>query len=526
MFERSIKSCSRLRNRTNEAFANNGNTSEAFRFCHASLDKFEAGDFNSWWELNLQLGLTPYSRYVDELEFDLRKMPGWKEATDHTRSRIIEAAKHYVIKGEPRNDEWLGMRTIFRPAFSGYRALYLLFHESPEFVKQVPINVWQKWAAIVVSYPLNSFGGDEMIAHQLLATAVYSSAPDEVINAVLTRIDADNKRGESFYFHQRLEACWDIKFKDALRYKLNDNTLKTSSWGAILDELLEQEDAPSQKIAQDVLSSFVAGQSNKEHALIAAAGLMQYGKGDGWWPFVWEAIKRDSAFGQILVESVCSRTNLTGSLKEDEASEFYLWLVKVFPPADDPKLPTGHAFAVTTRMEITKFRNSFLNDLKKRGTPESLAALEKIAATSPELEKQLHWTLIEARQNVRRHTWRPQTPSTLLTLLKKSRTQKLKPFQTTVQKFWQLTDNNLFWAGGIGFALAAYGFQWASAPPRISVPMLAMAWVVICASIFRHRFFEGRSALLQIIFNAAMYILVGTSLVMIWLFLTSIGPPK
>src|SRR5215216_3512862 len=139
-------------------------------------------------------------------------MPGWKEAGDQTRLRIVEAAKRYVIEGESQNDEWLGTRTIFRPAFAGYRALYLLLAESPEFVKQLPIDIWQKWAAIIVSYPLNSFGDDEMIPHQLLVTYAYTSAPDEVIAAILTQIDADDDRGESFYFPQKLEVCCDIKF--------------------------------------------------------------------------------------------------------------------------------------------------------------------------------------------------------------------------------------------------------------------------------------------------------------------------
>lgn len=80
----------------------------------------------------------------------------------------------------------------------------------------------------------------------------------------------------------------------------------------------------------------------------------------------------------------------------------------------------GHAFAVSPRMEITTLRNSFLDDLKQRGTPEALIALEKIAAESPELEDRLHWILIEARENVRRHTWRPPTPATLLNSLKQN----------------------------------------------------------------------------------------------------------
>jgi hypothetical protein len=60
--------------------------------------------------------------YGDELQFDLRTLPGWEEADTETRKRIVEAGKRYVREGEPQNDEWVGTNTLFRPAFSGYRA--------------------------------------------------------------------------------------------------------------------------------------------------------------------------------------------------------------------------------------------------------------------------------------------------------------------------------------------------------------------------------------------------------------------
>lgn len=385
------------------------------------LDKFEEGDVESWWQLNLELTLGPYMKvYGNELQFDLRTLPGWEAADAETRKRFIEAAKRYVSKGEPQNNKWVGTNILFRPAFSGYRALYLLLAEAPEFIEQLSNDIWRKWAAVIVSYPLNSHGGDEMIPHQYLVAQAYAHAPDEVIQTILKQIDSENESEKSgiILFPQRLNACWDDKFKNALRNKLDDDRLKINSWGRILEELLEHRDISTQKIAEGVLTLFVEDEAEQARALLAAASLMRHGEGDDWWPFVWKAIEKDTEFGRALVESVCYQTRPASKLKESEAAEFYLWLVKAFPPSEDPELPMGHAFVVGTRMEITTWRNSFLDDLKQRGTPESLIALEKIAAESPELEKRLHWILIEARENVRRHTWQPPTPVTLLNLLK------------------------------------------------------------------------------------------------------------
>jgi len=385
------------------------------------LDRLEKGEVEAWWQLNMEMTLKPYMKvYGDELQFDLRKLAGWEEADADTRGRIIEAAKRYVRDGEPQNKEWVGTNTMSRPAFSGYRALYLLQAVSPEFVGQLSSDTWRKWAAIIVSYPMNSHGGDEMIPHQVLVAQAYTHASDEIIQTILRQIDAGNEKGNVFWFPQRLNACWDDKFKSALRSKLEDDTLKTASWGMILEKLLEHGDALSQEIAKRFLTLFAEGKAEKERALHATASLMRHSKDGGWWPFVWAAIKKDADFGRALVESVCHQTRPASKLKESDAAEFYLWLVKTFPPSEDPEVPMGVAFHVGTRMEITKWRNSFLENLKQRGTPESLAALEKIAAASPELEQRLHWILIEARENVRRHTWQPPTPDMLLTLLKQT----------------------------------------------------------------------------------------------------------
>ena len=85
-------------------------------------------------------------------------------------------------------------------------------------------------------------------------------------------------------------------------------------------------------------------------------------------------------------------------------------------------------------MEDTTFRDSILSDLKQCGTPDSLAALEIIADASPELEKRLHWTLIEAKETVQRHTWHPLSPIEFLSLLKRKTTETNLAATTAIMK--------------------------------------------------------------------------------------------
>lgn len=400
----------------------------------SDLEKLESGDMDWWWRMNLDLAFRPYGKkqYLDELQFDLSKLPGWAEADEHTRARIVNGAKQYVVSGEPQNPEWVGTKTVFRPAFAGYRALYLLLAQSPEFVDELSSEVWAKWAAIIVCYPLNSFGENELIPHKLLVQRAYNARPEEIIKTILLQLEAASQNGESFYFPQRLQECWDDRFKGALCNKLTDGTLRTKTWGQLLEDLLSRKDAATQHYAESVVDSFLNGVGERDRALVASASLMRHGEGNDWWRLIWTSIEKDADFGRAVVQAVSDQARPANKLREDDVAEFYLWLVKMFPIDEDPVLPTGHAFAVTPRMEITKFRDSILHDLKQRGTPESVVALEKIARASPELDEKLHWILIEAKSNVRRHSWKPLTPAAFLSLLKES-----GPSKQPILGFWQ-----------------------------------------------------------------------------------------
>ncbi|HEY9886389.1 MAG TPA: hypothetical protein V6C96_03915, partial [Vampirovibrionales bacterium] len=64
------------------------------------LEQFEAGNLSAWWQINIQMQLKPESEhyYEHDLELDFSKLPGWQEAEDNTKTRIVEAAKRYVCE--------------------------------------------------------------------------------------------------------------------------------------------------------------------------------------------------------------------------------------------------------------------------------------------------------------------------------------------------------------------------------------------------------------------------------------------
>ena len=102
------------------------------------LDKFEEGRHGFWRISNMELSLKPDSRYIDEWQFDLRLLPGWKKPT-HKRVSGLSRRRNSMsnrAKSCKMINGWATIR-FSCPAFAGYRALYLLLNETPEFVENL-----------------------------------------------------------------------------------------------------------------------------------------------------------------------------------------------------------------------------------------------------------------------------------------------------------------------------------------------------------------------------------------------------
>jgi hypothetical protein len=74
------------------------------------LNKFEGGDIDSWWILTLEMTCEARDGkhvYGDELQSDLTSTPGWNTIDEPTRIRVVQAAYEFLLRGDPRTDDWL-----------------------------------------------------------------------------------------------------------------------------------------------------------------------------------------------------------------------------------------------------------------------------------------------------------------------------------------------------------------------------------------------------------------------------------
>ena len=382
------------------------------------LDKFESGELAAWWQLNRKMTLeSDITHYGNELEPDLSKLPGWNSADKKTRERIVKAAKKYILEQDPKTSEWLGTNSLHRPAFAGYRALLLLMQEAPVFLNTIPADIWEKWAPIIIAYPISS-GNEDEEPHQKIVSMAYRYAPEEITKTLMVMVDQENKEHDHIYITRKILGCWDKHIADALLAKARETELKPKCMGCLLGTLLEHEHEEAKEFTQSLVTLPLPKIENtRRRAVVAATVLLCHAKNAGW-PVVWPAIQQDLEFGKEVVFEVAQVDRHSASigqkLSEEQLADLFIWLTRQFPYSEDPVHDETHW--VGPRENVAEWRNSILNQLKKRGTQETCNAIRGIVQELPELAW-LKWTLLEAKVIARRHTWLPYKPEEILKIV-------------------------------------------------------------------------------------------------------------
>jgi len=384
------------------------------------LDRAEAGDHGAWWQLNLELTLKPTStHYGDELESDLTALPGWAMADRATRHRILDAAEEYLLRTQPSPAEWLGTTTFYRPDAAAYRALRLLSSERPETIETLPAERWRTWAPVIVGYPI-SLGGPGEEPHQEMVRRAYEHAPEEVICTLLLLIDCENSRREWILIHRKAELCWDARLAAALAEKARDPSLTPESLRSLLESLLQRGSVEATAFAESLLSPPLPTDGPaRQKAVVAATMLLLHAAGRGW-DAVWPTFQSDVGFGQEVMTAVADHHDqehaalLTRNLSEEQIGDLYLWLVRNYPPSQDPQHDGAHR--VEPRESIANFRDAVLSQLQHRGTPAACRAVERLVIALPDLSW-LRWAVVETRVQTLRQTWVPPKPEILLRMV-------------------------------------------------------------------------------------------------------------
>jgi predicted NACHT family NTPase len=394
------------------------------------LNRFESGDWEAWWRLNLELTLTPASTvYGSDLDYLISEMPAWLAADEPTRQRILNAAERYLIVGHTSIAQWIGTTSLRRNDLAAFRALLLLRQHDQAAYDRIAASTWAKWAPVVVALPKPSGFEKSKVQAEIVSDALrlapveFVGAVRQIMRAERTRIaispeEASQISGASFFVLRELEGCWNSEpLKAGIFEELRDNANSEDQFGTILEALLTVQFAPARAYAIGLLAGDHA--QTGPYIMTAAVVLARHCAPEAW-PTIWRLLVGDSMFAQGFFLKIANdyrfHDSLFAPLNEQQLAELYVYLVELFQQENDPQHAPGQPHFVGPRESLAHLRDRMPQEIVSRGTVAAVEAMRWIVDKLPKLNW-LQFRLLEAQQTMRMKTWSPLTPKELFRLV-------------------------------------------------------------------------------------------------------------
>jgi hypothetical protein len=375
------------------------------------LDWLELDDISAWFQLTCKMTLKPDSKfYGNEHELDLTKLPGWQEAGESTRRRIVEGAKRYIQQQNDLDYDWIGTNTYNLSTLGCCKALQLLLKESSGFLEILLPETWKKWAPVIIATPHSN----HLEAWYLeIVQLTYTNAPEESIDTLTKLIDR-----EEHFFLNSFDRCWDDRIQSALLKKIKEPGCKLKCFEQLLEKLVQQGSIESRDFAKALISFPLPLDENDRKKVISASKILVEDLDPSSWSFIWSFIQQDTSFGREVLESGAYGYShgIKSNLTETQLADLYLWLVCQYPYEEDTDYSNCGAHNVTRRDCMGDLRNSTLSQLQEKGTSLACAKIQHLIQELPALSW-LKKTLLVAQANMRRKTWQSPQPKQILQLV-------------------------------------------------------------------------------------------------------------
>jgi hypothetical protein len=415
-YRRKLKHAARLRRMLRLPLNKRQRRPRGARGIRQCMRRFDGGDIHAGWQLLHWMAIgTGGHAHAPTFAWDIEQFPGWKLADEEMRKHILDIGRGYLLHAEECSDEWLGQDN-FDPAAAGYRYLCLLDRHDPAWLEQHSETLWRKWAAIPLAFPFHN--GHEQNCS--VVARAYRANPSRVLDVLRTRLERDNELRGSVEVLRRMKDCWDETLAQFLMNFVQRPELKPTFFSELLDDLVTRKIPGSLEYATSFLARSVPLEEAARLRMHAAACTLLVRAPETGWPAARPLFESDTSFGREVFLAAAGRIRFRQSrewckaLSTDDLADMYIWLSNEVPLTPTPKVRSRGSPPVTPQKMADEVRNALLNELVSRGSPESLAALERIQQAFP--QRDWTWELLLARDAASQGTWTPRSPREIIEL--------------------------------------------------------------------------------------------------------------
>ena len=371
-----------------------------------ALGLAETKNIRYFKKICMDLTLAPTSTHYGSAERFLTKTPGWREANEGTRSRIIEVAKAYLsvhaVASEASGDV---SPNSFHVDVLG--AMWLVLECEPCWLNSRAESWWSDWCWYIFRELIPDLAGESGEPKKEIARLLNKKSPTAVCREILALASGQDD-GHEGLLRSLLRLFLNepnAELDESLCNVLRKGTIVELDTGTVAEFVLKRAPEISIPVCLDILSGAVEGISETAVEQVAVS-LLGVRAGESWYglkTFLCSAEERARKVLKRFAHEEAS--SFLESASTRQLGELTGILIELFPPDTDPDLEGVHE--VTPDDSARTLRNRLISYLGGLEDAEAVAALRELERRFGARHSWLRRPRSEAERALRLSRWAP-----------------------------------------------------------------------------------------------------------------------
>lgn len=346
------------------------------------------------------------------------RLIGWRLLDVRQQSVALEGARQFLLTKE--DSEALSPASGTNYSEAAGAAVELILDELVER-PDLADAVAKKWIPSVIWHGFMNRREEK----QIVVDVLYKRWPEAVAGALLLDVASAAERDEGLVlsvFHG-FERCFDARIY-AIVVKFLRGAVRDRSVADIGEWLAEHHKQYFNRLLAEVIGE-VEAFPEAVRLYLLAVGIRQLP--EETWPYFERYVFADTGTDVVRAAAdVALVRHARGfqGISDVDLGRLFDRVEELFPHSEDPPFKRG----VQERQpgqRVADFRNSILQELTDRATPESVAELLRLRQAVPKTSDRFLWNVHQATENLRMRFWNPPAVESLAAVILSPETSRL-----------------------------------------------------------------------------------------------------
>lgn len=343
----------------------------------------------------------------------LTKSPGWRDASEDTRGRIVAAAKRFLVS-ETETPESCTLESLNSSVPGAFSAIWIVFEIDKPWLESLPTDWWRRWGRFILR-ELHFGTSDNVDVNKTCLLQMLHARAGSLVRESLAELVDSSVQGASHLLSYLLDISQnleDSQLEDTLCRRLTSSQVAIERVGDVARFVLSR--AGEHVLVQfGSLLSPNAMAAEEDRAVAMAVALLVNRPRESWQAVHGFLERRPDLASRVLgefarrsyLQVALNRENVTDAFDCKQAGELIAQLLVHFPPEADAAY--GELIPQSVDTSARDLRDRLIEGLVDIADEQAVQALKSLERRFGERYRWLRRPRSRAEQQLQRSRWRP-----------------------------------------------------------------------------------------------------------------------